>query len=199
MSYNIHYTSISTLCLSKIEFYKSLYIYKLIYTFLLDNMKFSRIFSCKSPRVEYDYRHDILSVIKSNTMYIKSAILFKDDNNYQYGEYSLKFSSTFETGRIGLCINVHNYNVLKDAETVDECIICTEETKTCVKCCKKHICHCCISKLNQNDGNLYKCPHCRQVPILSKRVVLKDNDLDIFFEDDVSLDRKLTEIENIIS
>lgn len=153
---------------------------------------------CRPKTKPYDYKQDILSRIQSNTMYIKSGIPFREMDFHWYGNYMILFSSSWG-GESGLHLNIKNNDViLKETQTTDECIVCTEEIKTTITCCKKPICMDCVQKIKQISGT-FACPNCRRVPNNDRCVVLRDPEFKYFSDDTISLDEKLKKVDELIS
>ena len=134
----------------------------------------------RRQKLPHDFRNDILDMIKANTMYVKSSILFIDSNCGSYGNYLIRFSTNFIGNGMGLKMIIKcNDIILNVNKEKEECIICTEETETNIKCCKKHICVDCIEKIKETSET-FSCPHCRRTPETNKTVVLKNQDFDFF-------------------
>ena len=153
---------------------------------------------CKPKTKPYDYKQDILSRIQSNTIYVKSGIPFRENDFHWYGNYMILFSSSWG-GESGLHLNIKNDDViLNESECTDECIVCTEEIKTTISCCKKPICMDCVKKIRETT-DVFSCPHCRRVPKNDKCVVLRKPEFDYFSDDTISLDDKLRRVEELIS
>lgn len=159
---------------------------------------FSSWFS-KPKTKQYDYKRNILSRIKANTMYVKSSILFRETEYHWYGNYMIMFSTSCGDGGWGLHMSIKNDDViLSTSEEIEDCVVCTEEINTTIKCCKKPICIDCVQKIKQTSGT-FACPNCRRHPNNNKCVVLRDPDFDYFFNDEITMDEKLKKVEEIIS
>ena len=153
----------------------------------------------RRQKLPYDFRNDILNMIKANTMYVKSSILFWESNYGSYGNYLIQFSTNFEGNGMSLKMNIKCDDIVLDVhEEKDECIICTEDTDTTIKCCKKPICVNCIEKIKETSNN-FSCPHCRRTSDTHKTVTLHNPDFDFFFDDDISKNDKLIRVGEIIS
>jgi len=122
-----------------------------------------------------------------------------ENEYYWYGNYMIKFSTNWGGGGWGLHMSIKNDDVILNInEETEECIVCTEEIKTTISCCKKPICMDCVKKIRETT-DVFSCPHCRRVPNNNKCVVLRDPDFDYFFNDEITLDEKLKKVEEIIS
>lgn len=84
-------------------------------------------------------------------------------SGYSYDGMNILSHTFIDNYKTSFYIKIfNNIDNLIYKESIDECCVCFENSKTRLKCCKQILCKSCLIKIRNKDENNFNCPNCRK-------------------------------------
>lgn len=122
--------------------------------------------SSKSEKNKSIQLDDLITYVCGITYHMLMADVYGRCNNYiEHCEWQFTYNTDFTKNHtLALIINVKYplNNLTIQGEDKDECVVCNENTRELIVCCKQPVCKKCLKKIQKHNPDNFCCPMCRK-------------------------------------